>query len=261
MRKARPGFACLQNRGRLKKTQLDIFLKKSYPFKMNIYLLFALTFVPLLAVFLLFMILVPGQKIRYGLWACILGIFTVIPTALVQHFVLNLPIFSEPTVINLLVTAIVFNGLLEETFKMLFMALVPKKKLSIPAYFTCCLLAGLTLGCFESIIYLVKRLGENTYQMEINELYILLLSRTFTSVLVHTFCAGLGGLYLWLYKSKNAHILPFVWAVVLHGVYNFFAGFKTGFYWFAIIAVLFAALECRIWYKFVTSLDSSLDKN
>ena len=28
-----------------------------------------------------------------------------------------------------------------------------------------------------------------------------------------------------------------------------FAGFKSGFYAFAVIAILFAALECRIWYK------------
>jgi hypothetical protein len=96
---------------------------------MNIFALFALSFLPLVVVFFLFVILVPGQrKVRYGILACILGLFAVVPTSLVQHFILNLPIFTASTVVNLLVTAIIFNGLIEESVKMFFLSFLPFKK-------------------------------------------------------------------------------------------------------------------------------------
>lgn len=226
---------------------------------MNVYAVFAMTFIPLLAVFFLFVLLVPGQKIRYALWACVLGLLTVVPAAVVQHYVLSLPIFLANTVINLLITAIIFNGLLEESFKMLFMVFLPQKKLSLAVYFSCALLAGMTLGSFESVIYFVKKISEATSPMGAKEVFVLLASRTFTSVLIHTFCAGLSGLYLWSFRKKQTRIMPFVWAVLLHGVYNFFAGFKSGFYWFAIVAILYAALECRIWYKYNNLPDTGVD--
>jgi hypothetical protein len=216
---------------------------------MNIFTLIALNFVPLLAVFLIFVIAVPGQKIRYALLSCLLGLLTVIPASFVQYYILGLPIFMAGTAVNLLITAIIFNGLIEESFKMLFMAFLPQKKLTLPAFFSCALLAGLTLGSFESVIYLIKRLNESTAAAGPESFYTLLLTRSLTSVIIHTFCAGLGGLYLWFFKTKNSHLMPFVWAVLLHGAYNFFAGFKSGFYSFAVIAILFTILECRIWYK------------
>ncbi|MGI5058569.1 PrsW family glutamic-type intramembrane protease [Treponema pectinovorum] len=226
---------------------------------MNVYAVFAMTFIPLLAVFFLIVILVPGQKIRYALWACILGLLTVAPAAFVQHYVLTLPIFLANTVINLLITAIIFNGLLEESFKLFFMGFLPQKKLSLAAYFSCAILAGMTLGSFESAIYFVKKISDANALMGAKEIFSLLVSRMFTSVLVHTFCAGLSGLYLWMFKKKKSNIMPFVWAVLIHGIYNFFAGFKSGFYWFSIVAIFFAALECRIWYKNSILQESEVD--
>ena len=226
---------------------------------MNIYALFARSFVPLLAVFVLFMIFVPGLKLRHALWACILGLITVAPASFIQYYLLNLPIFYTGTVISLLVTAVIFNGLIEETVKMLFMALQPQKKTILPAFFACCLLCGLTLGSFESVIYMVRRIQDTAYPLTNKEIYNLIASRMFTAVLIHTFCAGLSGLYLWGFRHNSRHIMPFIWAVLLHGVYNFFAGFKSGFYWFAIIAIVFAALECRIWYKFFNLPDTGVD--
>lgn len=226
---------------------------------MNIFALFGLSLVLLAAVFILFMILVPGQKIRYGLAACVAGLLAMAPASLVQYYVLNLPIFYANTIINLVVVSVIFNGLVEETFKMLFIAVLPQKKLTLAAYFSCALLAGLTLGSFESIVYMVKKVNEAIEPLGAAALYKLMLSRMFTSVLIHTFCAGLSGLYLWMFKHKQTHIMPFVWAVLLHGIYNFFAGFKSGFYWFAIVAILLAALECRIWYKYNSLPDTGVD--
>ena len=49
--------------------------------------------------------------------------------------------------------------------------------------------------------------------------------------------------------KKVPLVMPFVLAVVLHGIYNFFAGFNGLFWWFSVVAILMAALECRIWYR------------
>lgn len=226
---------------------------------MNLYALLFLSFIPLIAVLLIFLILIPGQKLRYCLWSCVIGLFTVLPTAFIQYYVLNLPIFNSNTVISLLITTIIFNGLIEETLKMLFMEFLPSKKVTISVFFTCGLLCGLTLGCFESVIYFVNRIQNSSIPMELSQIYNLFLSRMFTSVLIHTFCAGLSSLYLWMFKHKSNHLMPFIYAVLLHGIYNFFAGFKSNYYWFAIVAILFSILECRIWYKYITLPDSGVD--
>ena len=226
---------------------------------MNIFALFALGFVPLLTVFLLMAILVKGLKLRFALLACLVGLVTVVPAGFVQYFVLGLPIFRANTVVNLLITAIIFNGLIEESLKMLFMSFLTFRKLSLSAYFSCALLAGLTLGSFESLIYVLSKLNGAVESLGTETLVNLLLARAGTSVLIHTFCAGLTGLYLWMFKKKQTHLMPFVWAVLLHGVYNFFSGFKNGFYWFAIIAILFTILECRIWYKYNSLSDTGVD--
>ena len=225
---------------------------------MNIFALFALSFLPLITAFLLIVILVPGhKKIRYGVFACTLGLVTVAPAAYVQFFILNLPIFTANTVINLLITAIVFNGLVEESVKMLFMSFLPFKKQNLSFYFCCALLAGMTLGSFESVIYVVKKINGASGALGISSLVNLLVARAFTSVVIHTFCAGLSGLYLWMFKNKQSRLMPFFWAVLLHGIYNFCAGFTNSFYWFSVVAILFAILECRIWYKEANTLEKS----
>ena len=45
-------------------------------------------------------------------------------------------------------------------------------------------------------------------------------------------------------------------AVLLHGIYDFFAGFSGSLRWFAIAVVLMAMIECRIKY---TSLKTEED--
>lgn len=216
---------------------------------MNITAFLALCLIPVVAVFLIFIIAVPEMKLRYALSACVLGAITIFPATMLQYFLMNLPIFLSETVISLLVTAIIFNGLVEETFKMLFISFIPQKKITLAVFFSCAILAGITLGSLESIIYLIKKTGQALIPFTKNDLLKLIFSRMFTSVLIHTLCACLGGLYVWNFRHKKNSIMPFIWAVLLHGFYNFFAGFTSFFYIFSIIAILYAALECRIWYK------------
>ena len=218
---------------------------------MSLYAFLALCFIPLVSGFVVLMLVVPHLKIRYCLWACVLSITAVLPIAFIQYFVLGLPVFNTNTFISLLITTIIFNGLIEETVKMFFLALIPQKKVTLSCFLACCFLFGLTLGSFESVIYLVKRMQEIGLPNELPDVFQLIIMRMFTAVLIHTFCAGLSGLYLWLFRHKQNKILPFVYAVLLHGLYNFFAAFSTGYRWFSLVTIVFAMLECRIWYKYI----------
>lgn len=228
--------------------------------QMNLYAFLALCFIPLAAGFITLLLVVPHLKITYSLWACVLSILAVLPTAFIQYFVLSLPIFNTNTFISLLVTAVVFNGLIEETVKMCFLAMVPQKKQTVSTFLACCFLFGLTLGSFESVIYLVKRVQEIGLPQELPTAFNLILMRMFTAVLIHTFCAGLSGLYLWLFRHRHNNFFPFIFAVLLHGIYNFFAASATGYRWFSIVAIVFAMLECRIWWKNCKSLETSPDE-
>lgn len=202
---------------------------------MNIYVFILLCFVPLIICFTLFCIAIPGFKVRYGLWASLLGLLSLIPIAFVQFFILNLPIFTANTLISVLVTALIFNGLIEESLKMLCMLFLPFKKVGFPAFFTMSMLSGLALGCFETVVYLFA--GHQEIGI-----------RLVTAVMIHMLCAGLSGIYVWTFKSKKPRTTPFVFAAVLHGIYNFFAGFSGNYRWFSVLAIVMAALECRIWY-------------
>lgn len=202
---------------------------------MSIFIFIFLCFVPLLVCCILFCLFVPNFKTRYGLWASFVGLVSLIPIVFIQFFILNLPIFDKNNILSVLITAIIFNGLVEESVKMICLLLLPSKKTTFSVFFSMTLLSGLALGCFETLIYLFTGL-ETIWQ------------RLFTAVLIHTFCAGLSGIYVWTFKHKNSAVTPFIFSAVLHGLYNFFAGFSGAYKWFSILAIGMAILECRIWY-------------
>ena len=41
-------------------------------------------------------------------------------------------------------------------------------------------------------------------------------------------------------------------SILIHGIYDFFAGFQGGFKIFSIFVVLLAIIECRVKYKLLT---------
>ena len=104
------------------------------------------------------------------------------------------------------------------------------------------MLSGLALGCFESVIYLVS--GYENIGL-----------RLVTAVMLHTACAGLGGIFVWSVKNKRTKVLPFIFAIILHGVYNYFAGFSTSIRWFSIVIIVLAFIECRSQAVSVSSED------
>ncbi|MBQ4330622.1 MAG: PrsW family intramembrane metalloprotease [Spirochaetaceae bacterium] len=217
---------------------------------MSVFVLMGLSFVPLVFFLVLFCLAVPGFKVRYGLGSTLVGLFSLIPIVVVQYFVLKLPDFTDHSLVEALVTVMVFNGLVEETVKMLSLLLLPHKKMGIGVFLAMSLISGLALGCFETVIYLFS--GYQNIQI-----------RSLTAVAMHSLCGGLSGIYVWTWRNpvekapgkKVPLVMPFVLAVVLHGVYNFFAGFSGGFWWFSVVAILMAALECRIWYRKAAGMD------
>ena len=215
---------------------------------MNLYALLGICFIPAALFFVLAALLNKNFRIGYGVWAALLALVTVVPTSFIQYYVLSLPIFNASTFASVMITAILFNGLIEESMKMLFMCLIPQKKQILGAFFCCVFLYGLTVGGFESVIYVVKKFQEIQGQGGKELVVQLLMKRIFSAQAIHTFCAALSGLYIWNFRHQKKNPLPFVYAVLLHGIYNFFASFSSLYHWLAVVAILFAAVECRIFY-------------
>ena len=80
-------------------------------------------------------------------------------------------------------------------------------------------------------------------------MYSLIFARMFSSDLIHVFCAGLGGLFVWGIRHKKNNPMIFIYAVVCHGLFDFFVYFDLWIHWFAVAAVLFAVIECRVKYQ------------
>ncbi len=215
---------------------------------MNLYAILGISFIPAVLFFSLARLLNKDLKFFFCLVAVFLGVLTVIPTSFVQYFVLNLHVFNTYSFESVFITAIIFNGLIEEFMKLLFICLIPQKKQTLSAFFCCCILYGLVVGGFESVVYILHKFQEITLISGKQILIELLLRRIFSAQMIHMLCAALSGLYIWFFRHKNTKFMLFIYAFVLHGIYNFFAGFSSGYKWLALIAILFAAIKCRSFY-------------
>lgn len=215
---------------------------------MNLYALLGISFIPAILFLALALIINKNLKICYCVWAGVLGLITVLPTSFIQYYVLSLPIFTASTFASVMVTAILFNGLIEEGMKMLFMCFIPQKKQILSAFFCCAVLYGLVVGGFESVVYIVKKFQEVQLQSGKEIVVQLLLKRIFSAQAIHVFAAALTALYIWNFRHHKKNIIPFVYAVLLHGIYNFFVSFDSVYRWLAVVAILFTAVETRIFY-------------
>jgi RsiW-degrading membrane proteinase PrsW (M82 family) len=199
-------------------------------------------FLPLLVFICCVSILFKDYKLWKALLSCLLGMLTVLPIATLQSAINGSRLLNLNSLLGILISAIVLNGLVEECVKAALLFILPlsatgNEKRTKKAFFLCALTAGLALGCLESFIYLIagtQRVG----------------LRMVTAVVIHTLCAGLDGLFVYGVKIREIHVLPLVLAVLTHGVYNYFAGFGEGapYFYISFAAILFAAIECRVRY-------------
>ncbi len=211
---------------------------------MDLFASIGICFVPAFVLMAVLLLCVKELKVWHVFVAFACGLLAIVPIAVLQYVVLKLPVFNTATLGSLLVTAFVFNGLIEETIKMMWLCVLPGKKMNVGSFLAASIIAGFTLGTFESVIYLIN--GERQVEL-----------RFLTAVLIHTFCAGLSGLFVWSFKRNRTMLRPFIMAILLHGVYNVFAARTGGVQWFAYVTILYAAIRVRFCYTQLTSFNSN----
>lgn len=199
---------------------------------------FLICLVPPVAVSFCMVLLIEEFKMRHAVFAAVAGLAAVVPIAAVQFLLECAGLISLHSLFSVLIKSLLINGAAEETVKMSFFFFLPYKKMRLKVFFACAVLSGLFLGCFETVLYIVA--GTEHFEL-----------RLLTAVVIHASCAGLSGLFVYSVRNGRTKTYPFILAIVLHGVYNYFAGFKTGsfFFWFSIAVVFISVIECRLRYR------------
>ena len=216
----------------------------------------ALCFVPLILAIVIF---TTGYKLKltHQLIAVFLGLIAVLPISFIQFFLPELPGIGFSPILHALLKSLLLYGLVEELFKTLILIFLPKKNLTEACesreFLQLAFVAGLALGCFESVVYYFDHL-QIANSRGATLLYGQIAVRIFTSDIIHMMCTGLCGLFIYTCRNKPTRVSFLIVAVLLHGVYDFFAGFAGNIRWFSVAVVLMAIAECRIKY---TSLQNN----
>ncbi|MCQ2590182.1 MAG: PrsW family intramembrane metalloprotease [Treponema sp.] len=180
--------------------------------------------------------------------AVLLGLIAILPISFLQFWIPDpKTVVFNPVIYSMLKSLIIF-GLVEEAFKALLIWPLPGKKEETPLkYLIISFMFGISLGCFESVVYYLDKL-----QMSLSRggslLYAQIFLRLISSDIIHMTCAGLSGLFVYTAVNKKPRYSFFIYAFVIHGLYDFFSAFQNNLKWFAIPVVLLAIMECRIKY-------------
>lgn len=203
----------------------------------------ALCFIPLIVCFVLYTFLFK-IRITTQLIAILLGLIAVFPISIIQYVLPPFDLIFQNPVLKILIKSVLIYGLIEELVKLIFLIPIPHKNLSEFDFLLLTFLMGLTLGCFESVVYFLDHL-----QLAVSRgaqlLFTQIFTRIFTSDMIHMSCTGLGGLFLFSCRNKPSKISVFMTAVILHGVYDFFAGFQNNLKYFSFAVIILAFIECR----------------
>jgi RsiW-degrading membrane proteinase PrsW (M82 family) len=211
---------------------------------MTVYLNVALCFLPLLAALAVVFAAPTGFRPREALAPVLLGLLAVVPITVVQLVVVRAGLFHTNSLAAILAESLLLNGLIEEGGKAAGLAALKNKT---PGTFMLQgALLGLAAACFETVLYVVGGQGS-------------VLLRSVTAGLVHTECAAIVSLGVRAWKNGGRPVAPFVTAVVVHGVYNFFAAFPAPLWWFSIAAIALGGVQCRVHYKKAVALDFAHD--
>lgn len=187
-------------------------------------------------------------RVTHILLALLLGLLAVFPISVIQYFLPAEKFLSTYPVLSALLKSIFLYGLIEEVLKTVFLLPVPHKNHTAQEFLLLSFVMGLSVACFESTVYYLDHLQMANARGAVL-IYTQIFTRILTSDIIHMTCTGLCGIFLYSVRQKNASISSLVVAVLLHGIYDFFAGFQNNLRWFSIIVVLLAIVECRIKYK------------
>ena len=211
-----------------------------------------LCFVPLILAIALFSFAFK-IKITHQLIAILLGLAAVLPISFLQYFIPDFSALFKSPILFSLIKSLLIYGLIEEAFKTLLLLPGPHKLYDeanqCRDFIFLSFIMGLSLGCFESVVYYFDHL-QIANSRGATLLYGQIAVRIFTSDIIHLTCTGLCGMFIYSIRHKERRISLFITAVVLHGIYDFFAGFSStsNLRWFSIAVVLMAIAECRIKY-------------
>ena len=191
------------------------------------------------------------------LFACLLGLLAIIPSFILQVL---LPKFQFSHPLWFLLHAIFVTGLIEEGSKALAFWFFPVKFLSrkkslrendledgekkskrffktqAGALVFYAFFLGLSFGLYELIVYFISGVG-------------FLSLRFFTTVIFHALCAVLDAFFIVSWKKKKLWLSPFIFSVLMHGLYNFFASFTGFIWWFSIFVLVLTFLQMINVYK------------
>ncbi|MBD5433742.1 MAG: PrsW family intramembrane metalloprotease [Treponema sp.] len=215
---------------------------------LNVYAPMLLCLVPLVTTFLLLAILVPGISILREFFAVLAGLLAFVPIVILQFSFWNLRIemLMRANLFLSIIHSLIFFGLIEEGVKAASLLVLKSRGESLRNFFAYSILAGMALGCFESVVYLLTAVG--TRPQVLAEFLQMIFLRMATALVIHALCAGLGGLCIFYSKNIRRNFSPLVFAIVIHGIYDFFAANAYPLKYFSIAVILLAILECRIFY-------------
>lgn len=210
-------------------------------------------FLPIIIAVLLFTL---AFKIKFSaqLLAILLGLIAVFPISIIEFYSPSIPFLKQFPNLYLLFRNIFIIGLIEESIKMGLLWPLPHKNYNALTFLLLSFVFGLSLGCFESAVYFLDHLQRaNTRGAEL--IYSQIFARIFTSDIIHMTCTGLCGLFVYSCRQKKARPSFFILAILLHGIYDFFAGFQNGLRWFSIVVLLLSLVECRIKYTSLQNVE------
>ncbi len=236
-------------------------------------------FLPLIVFFLIFTFAYK-LNVFHQLIAILLGLLSVIPISLIQYFVPDINGFANnyPILYSLLKSLILY-AVIEEVIKMLFLFFLPvsggragiknnvesndsdSKAFALKRFILLGFIMGLSVGCFESGVYFFEHM-QKAKNAGSQLLYLPIFVRMFSAVIIHFSCTGLCALFMFGLKNKIFKISLMLSAVLIHGIYDFFAGFQNSFKYFAFAVVLFSIIECRLKYKNLQeNMGETIDKD
>ena len=233
-----------------------------YDKNMNVYFGITICFVPLIISLVVFSV-TKKLRITHQLLAILLGLLAVLPISFIQYFIPDLSGFFNSPILFSIIQSLILYGLIEEALKTALLLPLPYKDYSCLNFLLLSFVMGLALGCFESVVYFFDHL-QNAKAKGAELLFRPIFLRIFTSDIIHLTCTGLGGLFIWSCRGganeslrKGPRFSILITAILLHGFYDFFAGFTNGLRWFSGAVVLLAIVECRIKYTSLQSGENS----
>ena len=186
-------------------------------------------------------------KVTHTLLSCLFGLIAVLPISFLQFFIPSFEQSFTSVVLYSLLKSFVLYGLIEEVLKMVLLLPLPHKNYSVKNFLLLSFIMGLSLACFESLVYYLDHL-QTAFARGADLLYFQIFLRIFTTDILHMVCTGLSGLFIYSIRNKAKRISPLVWAIILHGLYDFFAGFNSNLKYFSFVVLLLAIVECRVKY-------------